>query len=128
MSRVQKNWLEWTVFSVSLVLVAGTIAYLACDAFRGDSTPPQVLVELGRPEQRGASSWAVPVKVRNTGEETAEGVHVEVTLESPGREPEVADFEVAFVPRESSREGWVLLSRDPATGRLTGRAVGYGKP
>jgi uncharacterized protein (TIGR02588 family) len=127
MSRVRKNWLEWAVFSVSLALVAGTIAYLIQDAVRGGSTPPQVLVELGRPERRG-TSWAVPVEVRNAGGETAEGVHVEVTLESPGHPPEVADFDVAFVPRESSREGWVLLSRDPAAGRLSGRAVGYEKP
>ncbi len=127
MSRIRKNWLEWMVFSVSLALVAGTVGYLAYDAVRGDLTPPEVVVELGRPERRGAV-WAVPVRVRNAGEETAEGVHVEVTLESPGQEPEVADFEVAFVPRTSSREGWVLLSRDPATGRLTGRAVGYEKP
>ncbi len=127
MSRVRKNGLEWGVFSVSLVLVLGTVGYLAYDAVRGGHTPPEVVVELGRPERRGAV-WAVPVRVRNTGEETAEGVHVEVTLDSPGLEPEVADFEVAFVPRQSSREGWVLLSRNPATGRLTGRAVGYEKP
>ncbi|HVS00074.1 MAG TPA: hypothetical protein VMW27_25835 [Thermoanaerobaculia bacterium] len=127
MSGLRKNWLEWVVFSVSLVLVAGTIGFLAYDAVRGGLTPPDVVVEPGRPERRGAL-WAVPVRVRNAGDETAEGVRVEVTLETPGEEPEVADFEVAFVPRRSSREGWVLFARDPAGGRLTGRAVGYEKP
>lgn len=127
MSPVAKHPLEWAVFALSAILVAATVGYLAWDAVRGEDSPPLLSVELGTPEPR-SGSWLVPVKVRNLGHETAEGVRVQVTLETPGAPPEQADFDVAFVPRESEREGWVSFRGDPSRGRLTGRAVGYERP
>ena len=128
--KVEKHPLEWIVFAVSLVLVAGTVGFLASDAVQSErrkGSPAEISVEIGRPEPR-AGSWAVPVTVRNRGDATAEGVKVEVTLESPGMAPETADFEAAFVPRRSKREGWVTFRSDPSRGRLSGRAVGYETP
>lgn len=124
---VAKHPLEWAIFALSAILVAATAGYLVHDAVRGGETPPLLSVEVGTPEPL-SDSWLVPVKVRNQGQETAEGVRVEVTLEIPGAPPERAEFDVAFVPRESEREGWVTFRADPSRGRLTGRAVGYEKP
>jgi uncharacterized protein (TIGR02588 family) len=130
-SRIAKHPLEWAVFAVSLIVVAGTVGYLAYEAIQGDSSPAALSVELGRPEPRGGA-WAVPVTVHNRGDRTAEGVKVEVTFEASGAAPgiqvETAGFEVAFVPRQSRREGWVTFRSDPSRGRLTGRAVGYEEP
>jgi uncharacterized protein (TIGR02588 family) len=130
MSQVAKHPLEWVVFALSAVLVAATVGYLAYDAVRRDDAPPLLSVEIGQAEPRAGSQglWRVPVTVRNRGHETAEGVRVEVTLETPGSPPETADFDVVFVPRESKREGWVTFRGDPSRGRLTGRAIGYEKP
>jgi uncharacterized protein (TIGR02588 family) len=125
--RIAKHPLEWIVFAVSLVLVAGTVGFLAWDAVQGADSPAALSVELGRPEPRGGA-WAVPVTIRNRGGETAEGVKVEVTLETPGAQPETAEFEAAFVPRQSKREGWVTFRSDPSRGRLSGRAAGYETP
>lgn len=126
-SKIAKHPLEWIVFAVSLVLVAGTLGFLAWDAVQGQGSPADLSVELGRPEPRGGA-WAVPVTVRNRGDETAEGVKVEVSLEAPGAPPETADFEAAYVPRRSKREGWVTFRSDPSRGRLSGRAAGYETP
>jgi uncharacterized protein (TIGR02588 family) len=126
-SKIKKHPLEWIVFAVSLVLVAGTVGFLALDAVRGEDSPAALSVELGRPEPRGGA-WAVPVTVRNWGDETAEGVKVKVTLETPGAEPETAEFEADYVPRQSKREGWVTFRSDPSRGRLSGRAAGYSTP
>jgi uncharacterized protein (TIGR02588 family) len=128
-SKIAKHPLEWIVFAVSLALVAGTVGFLAWDAAQagGEDSPAALSIELGRPEPRGGV-WAVPVTVHNRGGETAEGVNVEVTLETPGAEPETAAFEAAFVPRRSKREGWVTFRSDPSRGRLSGRAAGYETP
>lgn len=126
-SKIAKHPLEWVVFWVSLVVVAGTVGFLVWDGVQGEGSPPALSVELGKPEPRDGI-WAVPVTLRNQGDETAEGVNVEVTLETPGAQPETADFEAAFVPRQSQREGWVTFRTDPSRGRLSGRAVGYEKP
>lgn len=127
MKRKQRHPLEWIVFGLSLFLVLGTVGFLAWDGLQGGDSQAALSVELGRPEPSGGA-WAVPVTVRNQGDETAEGVRVEVTLEAPGMQVETADFEAAFVPRRSKREGWVTFRSDPARGRLTGRAVGYESP
>jgi uncharacterized protein (TIGR02588 family) len=126
-STVAKHPLEWIVFAVSLAVVAGTVGFLAWDAVRGEDSPAALSVELGRPEPRDGV-WAVPVTIRNRGHETAENVTVEVILETPGAEPERADFDAAFVPRQSKREGWVTFRSDPSRGRLSGRAAGYETP
>lgn len=129
-TKAAKHPLEWIVFAVSLALVAGTVGFLAWDAIQGgwgDDAPAALSVELGRPEPRGGA-WAVPVTVSNDGDETAEGVRVEVTLEAPGMQAETAGFEAAFVPRRSRREGWVTFRSDPSRGRLSSRATGFETP
>ena len=128
-SKIAKHPLEWIVFAVSLAIVTGTLGFLAWDAVQdgGGDSPAVLSIEIGRPEPRDGA-WAVPVTVHNRGDETAEGVKVEVTLETPGAERESADFEADYVPRRSQREGWVTFRSDPSRGRLSGRAVGYETP
>lgn len=127
MRKVDKNPVEWAVFAVSLAALLATVGFLVWDAVTSGSSSPDLRIELGPPEPR-SGGFAVPVTVRNRGDETAEGVHVEVTLELPGAPPETAEIEMAFVPRRSQREGWVTFRRDPRQGRLAGRALGYEKP
>ncbi|HZB45712.1 MAG TPA: hypothetical protein VE360_10730 [Pyrinomonadaceae bacterium] len=126
--KVEKNWLEWVVFGVGLVLVVSTLAYLVYDGATAADTPPDVEVRLGEPRPGGAG-FLVPVTVVNRGGQTAEGVTVEVVLEGAGQgEPERGEFTVAFLPRRGTREGWVAFRSDPRAGRLTARAAGYEKP
>jgi uncharacterized protein (TIGR02588 family) len=125
--KVKKNPLEWAVFTVSLLAILATVGLLVQDAVTDTGSPPDLRVELG-PVATRSGAFAVPVTVRNLGDETAEGVLIEVELERPGMPPEKAEIEMAFVPRQSRREGWVTFRRDPRGGRLTGRAAGYEKP
>ena len=125
--KLKKNKLEWIVFAVSLALVLGTVGLLVQDMIRGESGPPELVVELGAPV-RQAQGWAVPVTVRNVGGETAEGARIEVTLAVPGQPPERAEIDMAFVPADSRREGFVTFAGDPARGRLAGRVAGFEIP
>lgn len=131
MSRLEKNALEWAVFAVSLVIVLGTLGFLAWDLVQGGDAPPDVSVELGSPRET-SGGWAVPVTVANRGDQTAEAVRVEVTLAigngAGSGEPERGEIEVAFLPRGSRREGWVTFTRPPAAGRLSARVLGYEQP
>lgn len=125
--RVRKNWLEWSVFGVGLVLVTCTLGFLIYDGATSRDEPPQLSVELGTPEKRG-EHFVVPLTVKNTGGQTAEGVTVEVTLESDGGRAERGEFSVAFLPRGGKREGFVTFRADPRSGRLVPRVLGYEKP
>ena len=126
--RVEKNWLEWVVFGVGLLLVLSTLAYLVYDGATSGAGPPDIEVRLGEP-RAGGPGFLVPVTVANRGGQTAEGVTVEVVLEDAGSpEPERGEFTLAFLPRRGTREGWVAFRSDPRAGRLTARALGYEKP
>ena len=126
--KVEKNWLEWVVFGVGLLLVVSTLGYLVYDGATAADTPPDIEVRAGEPRPGGAG-FLVPVTVVNRGGQTAEGVSVEVVLEAHGApEPERGEFTLAFLPRGGTREGWVSFRSDPRAGRLTARAHGYEKP
>ncbi len=116
------------VFAAGLMLIVGVLGYLVYDGATLRGTPPVVEVSVG-PAQQQAEQFVVPVVVTNTGDQTAEGVLVQVTLVHAGEEPEQAEFEIAFLPRHSTREGWVSFETDPsAAGELTARVVGYENP
>ncbi len=128
MKKLEKNWLEWIVFAASLVLVLSTLGYLVYDVATIGEVPPNIEVQLGQPQPQ-SNRFLVPLSVTNRGGETAQGVHVEVTLESGGKEQESADFEIAFLPRSSTREGWVTFKTDPRTvEQMQARVLGFEKP
>ena len=126
--KLEKNWFEWIVFGVGLTLVVATLAYLAYDAATLSDAPPSIEIRLGDVQQR-PHNFIIPVTLINHGDLTAEGVQIEVVLESNNEEKERGEFAVAFLPRRSTREGWVAFQTDPRTaGKITARVVGFEKP
>jgi uncharacterized protein (TIGR02588 family) len=128
MKNLEKNWLEWIVFAASLVLVVSALGYLVYDVSTFGEAPPIVEFQLGTPQPQ-SNHFLIPVSVSNRGDETAEGVHIEVVLESGGKEQESGEFEIAFLPRHSTREGWVTFKTDPRTvEQMKARVLGFEKP
>lgn len=128
MKSLEKNWLEWVVFAASFVLVVSTLGYLVYDGATLGDAPPSIQFQLGKPQPQ-LNHFIVPVSVTNQGDETAEGVQVEVVLERGGQEQESAQFEIAFLPRQSTREGWVTFETDPRTvDEMKARVLGFEKP
>jgi len=128
MSKIEKNWLEWCVFAVSLALVIGVLSYLSYHAMFNQSTPPLLEVEFGSAQWQ-SGHYAVPVTVHNRGSQTAEAVRIEVRLTKPDDTHEQAGFEIQFLPPRSSRQGRVSFETDPQTAKqLVGRAIGYQMP
>ena len=125
--RVEKNPLEWAVFGVGLLLPAGVIGGLVLDAVRGGDAAPALAIALGEP-QHVTGVFRVPVQVENVGDTTAESVTVEVALRASGREVERAEIAFAFVPRGSSRHGWVTFRNDPRCCELMARPLGFEAP
>ena len=95
MNIPKKNWLEWAVFAIGLVLVVTVFSYLVYDALTLGDAPPMMAIEIGQPEQQG-QLIVVPVAVTNQGDQPADGVIVEVTYEG-AQEPQQSQFEIAFL-------------------------------
>lgn len=124
-----KNWLEWTIFAVSCVLVLSVIIALGYRVFGGgERVPPTIEIKLGRTLKRD-DHYAMFVTAFNHGDKTAEAVQIEVTLTKSDGETEKAEFQIQFLPRGASRDGWVTFETDPATAaRITARPLGYAEP
>lgn len=127
MNKPQKNWFEWIVFALGLILVFSTLGYLIYAGASMGHEPPSLEVRLGTPEQR-QFNFIVPVTVINHGDETAEGVRIEVVMESGGEVKAQGEFDVPFLPRHATREGWVTFEQDPRTAQLKARVRGYQRP
>ncbi|HLL14945.1 MAG TPA: hypothetical protein VK388_07775 [Pyrinomonadaceae bacterium] len=128
MRKLHKNWVEWVVFAVGLALVVSALAYLVYDGATMGDDPPSIEVRLGTPGE-GAHNFIVPVTVMNHGDETAEGVSIEVLMEKgEGGEPARGELTIAFLPRRATRKGFVTFRQDPRAARLTARVLGYEKP
>jgi uncharacterized protein (TIGR02588 family) len=126
--RKSKNWLEWTVFAASLLLVTGILGYLIYHALSTPSGPPVVDVELGSP-RRQSGHYAIPVTVTNRGHETAERVHIQVTLEKAHGPPEESSFQIQFLPPGAIQHGTVTFDTDPEEAKqITSRVLGYQRP
>lgn len=127
MNVPQKNWLEWTVFVIGLALVCGVFGYLVYDAITLGDAPPTMSIQIGQPEQQG-QYIAVSVAVTNQGDQPAEDVLVEVSYEGE-QEPQQSQFQIAFLPRSATGEGWASFHASSGViGQFKARVVGYSKP
>ncbi|CAN5522410.1 hypothetical protein BH20VER1_BH20VER1_24050 [soil metagenome] len=126
MKKVEKNWFEWVVFSLSALLIAAVVGFLIYESANIGNAPPDIHVQIGTPEAR-SGHFAVPIEVLNKGDHTAEGVQIEVVLRGAGGE-ERGEFQIQFLPRRGTREAWVTFRRDPREGELEARVLGYEKP
>lgn len=125
---MKKNVLEWMVFAFSALVLAGMLGVLILDVLSDNHKMPVVSVELSAPYLEG-EEYVIPLRISNDGEETAEGAVVEVVQTLIDGKEEKATFEVQFLPRLSSREGWVRFKNDPSAARkLEARVVGYERP
>ena len=125
--KVKKNAIEWTVFAISVAIIAVTAWLLLDDAVSMGERHVNLRAEAGK-AMKTAGGYAVPIIVTNDGDATAEQARIEMVLVADGKEVEKSELTVAFVPRKSRREGVVVFRNDPACCRLITRTVAYEKP
>lgn len=127
MKKVQKNWLEWTVFAVSLALLLATVGLLAWDAATTDDSPPLLALDPISVVREG-DALRVSVTVRNEGGQAAQQVEVEVEI-AGGGEGQRGSFQLDLLPGGSQATGELFFFGAPAGDvRAQGRVAGYSLP
>lgn len=124
----KKNFLEWTVFAVSLLMVAGILIYLGYKTYTHQPSPPNIQVEY-RPNPTRLTPYRYHLIVNNTGGETAEEVIIELVLKKDTIIMEKAEMNLPFVPQSSKREGWINFTMDPnEADTVVARVMSFKKP
>ena len=118
--------LEWAVAALGLLLVLGTVAFLAMDAARGHDQPPDLVVRADTVMALGGG-WLVRFTAENRGRETAAAVGVVGELRD-GAGVESSRATLDYVPGRSTREGGLVFRRDPRRGGLELRVEGWRAP
>ncbi|WAC21466.1 hypothetical protein OVA24_08710 [Luteolibacter sp. SL250] len=125
-SRNTKNPLEWAVFGLSSLLVAGVIVFLGWSAITLEDRPAAFRVDPGD-AIRTSGTTVVPVHITNTGSTTAAEVTVVVGADfaSGGKE---STLTIDFIPRGGSREVRAVFTGTEMPTTVTARVAGYVEP
>ena len=120
------RWM-WSIGFLGLVLVLGSIGFALYEAVWGDSSPPDVTVEIDRivPAQNG---FLVEFRLINEGGRTAAGLTVEGMLRNGTEILETSNTTVEYLPSHSERAGGLFFTLDPRAYDLQLRATGYETP
>ncbi len=114
--KSEKNWLEWCVFGISLMLVISILGYLLYLEFVPATNHFKFDIRIGS-ARKSEGRYFVPVIVKNECNKTARDVLVEITSANDPSEKKELTFD--YVPRHSEREGMALFQKDP------GRPAGF---
>lgn len=125
MNKLGKNWLEWTVFGCSSLLVAALVGFLGWSAWTHTGEPAEVGTHIEDPVLVG-KTWQVKVEVENRGDHACEGVEIEIEWEA---QKQTARFILPELPRAGRRSGYAIFQTVGAkkleTRDLEARVVGY---
>lgn len=118
---------EWIVAYMGLALVAGTFGFMCYQAIKGDSSPPDISVQVDsiQPVRNG---YLVKIRAFNRGGSTAAGLTVEGELRDESGSVETSDATINYVPSHSERRGGLFFTKDPRQFQLQLRAEGYEAP
>lgn len=124
----KKNILEWVVFYSSLSLIILLLGYLVYQTLNHKPGSPDLAVTYARHPSPNAP-YRYHLTVQNEGHETAEEVSIEMVLQKDGAQLETGTMQLAYVPKNSKREGWINFSKNPdEADTLYVRIVSYKRP
>lgn len=122
----KKNFLEWSVFGLSLLIVLFVIGTLVHQALTVGDEPARLSVTPGDPLV-GHGQIRLPLRLENHGDLPAIAVQVEVTGTLAGKElTSSAHFD--YIPHRATRAGWVSFPGDRIPADLSARVLGYAEP
>jgi uncharacterized protein (TIGR02588 family) len=113
--------------ALGFALFAFVLGITLYQAFRGDRTPPDVVVRM---EVVSATSegFLVQFTAVNRGGSPAEGVIVEAQVLGADGSAERSHTTLDYLPGHSERRGGLFLTVDPRARSLRIRALGYQEP
>ena len=129
MTIPKKNWFEWTVFAVGLLLLLAVSGYLLYEAVTIAHKPAALSISLGAPVAAGdPHHFTVPITIRNDGGQTAAEVDIEVLLLEGEKQVERRELTFDFVPHMSSRSGALTFDSAPSPEQLRAQVLTYVEP
>jgi uncharacterized protein (TIGR02588 family) len=109
-AQLEKNWLEWSVLGISLLLVVGIVGYLLFLEFTPANKAFRYEISFEKPEEINGR-YLVPLRIDNNSNKSVQDVSVEIS--SGGNKSETADLQLDYLPRHSYRDATVIFDKKP---------------
>ena len=118
---------EWVMAGIGLLLLIASLTYFGYHALVEETQTPEPLVEVWGVEKQG-DRFVVLLRATNRSRSAAADVKVEASLERDGQVVEQGETEFQYLPGESSREGGLFFSRNPAEFEVKVKAKSFRQP
>jgi uncharacterized protein (TIGR02588 family) len=125
--RVSATPVELALGLLGAAAILAIVGYLLLAQPVQEAGSPQIAMTLG-PAEPGEAGWVVPFVATNHADAPAQEVHLEVRVEFADGVVQHGAAVLDFLGGRSSAEGGFTFSRDPGTGSIMARAVGFVKP
>jgi uncharacterized protein (TIGR02588 family) len=123
--RAPSPW-EWGI-TISALLVAAAIGFVAHQAVAGRPLPPKITVEV-REIVESESGYVLEFLAHNRGGTTAKSLTIEGQLLGDTGVVATRSATIRYVPEGSTREGGLFFPVDPREYRIRLYPVGYDRP
>jgi uncharacterized protein (TIGR02588 family) len=119
--------LEWVISGFGLLLVAASLCFLLYKAILVDPQPPIFEAQLLETRARECGGFVSTIEIANRGGRTA--AKVRVLIEMAGQAgSDLREFEVDYLPPQSTRQVSVLFGNQPSTSNLKIEFASYCDP
>ena len=118
---------EWLAAAIGLLLLLGSLGYLAYDAVAGNGEVPNPSVRVTGIEAQGPH-FLVRLQVANAGRATAADLRVEGELRRGTEVVERSETAFDYLPGRSVREAGLFFRHDPRALELVLTARSYQQP
>lgn len=108
------------------ILLCTGFIYLGWVAIHERQLPPDIQVTIKEINELD-KGYLVQVEVINSGAQSVGSLQIQAKLRH-GSESEISTAEVDYVPSNSRNSAGLFFTKDPRSGELTLRALGYQKP
>jgi uncharacterized protein (TIGR02588 family) len=124
---MNRNWLEWAILVISIVLVVGLVGYLLVSGL-SNAGPAMIRLEVSTEQAAEGpdGGWLVPLTVRNEGGQAAVSIVVEGIAIVAGTE-ESSELTVDVLAADSEVNLILGFSGRPE-GEVQVRVVGFETP
>ena len=117
----------WAIGLLGLIFVLGSIGFMLYEAAAGDSSPPDVKLEVLAIHST-ENGFLVEFRALNEGGTTAASLTMEGELWSGTQVVETSDTTIEYLPSHSERQGGLFFTQNPEQYDLQLRAKGFEIP
>lgn len=113
-NKKDHNIVEIITFITGLLVLLVLISYLVYQISQKKDSPPDL--EISTCYQPSMKNYAYKLEVMNKGEESAESVHIKLSLYQEGKTVEDGAVSIRYVPVKSKETAWIVFHTDRKPG------------